>query len=142
MTPTARTLRRLRELGFTAAVVERRIPGRFITIDLFGVADIVAMYPGFGILLVQTTSGANHAARRNKAMAEPRLQTWLECGGRFELWSWAKQGERGRRKLWTLRREEIAGDGCVDVDTTLEIHWENGVVSTSTPGDRNEMGML
>lgn len=105
--PTARALADLRDLGFTAAVVERWNPYAKVRHDLFGVIDIIAMFPDFGILGVQCTSRDNHAARRTKALAEPALRTWLECGGRFEVWSYAKQGARGERKTWQLKREEL-----------------------------------
>ena len=106
--PTSRTLAELRGLGFEAGVVERRVPNRWdITIDLFGCIDIVAMREGSGIVGIQATSGGNHAARRSKSLAEPRLRAWLASGGRFEIWSWSKAGARGARKLWTLRREEL-----------------------------------
>lgn len=107
MSPTQRTLQALRKLGFVAAVVERWNPHARVRQDLFGCIDIVAIRDGIGILGIQACAGASHAARRDKAAAEPKLRTWLECGGRFEIWSWAKQGARGKRKTWTLRREEI-----------------------------------
>lgn len=106
--PTSRTLEELRKLGFEAGVVERRVPNRWdITIDLFGCIDIVAAREGSGLFGIQATTGAHHAARRTKAIAEPKLATWLKAGGRFEVWSWEKQGAAGARKLWKLRREEI-----------------------------------
>src|SRR5688572_29286944 len=108
--PTKRALRDLKSLGFVAAVVERF--NRFANKrqDLLGCIDILAIYPGVGIVGVQVTSGANHAARRTKSLAEPRLRAWLESGGRFEVWSYSKRGGRGRAKRWTLRREEITLD--------------------------------
>jgi hypothetical protein len=110
VTPTARCLKEARELGLTAQVVEKWIPQRRIRIDLFGVIDIIAVKQGIGIIGIQATSGTNHAARRSKALAEPRLREWLLSGGRYELWSYSKRGERGKRKLWTLRREEITAE--------------------------------
>lgn len=105
--PTSRTLQELKRLGFAAQVVERWNAFAKKRIDLFGIIDVVAIKPGVGIIGIQATSGTNHAARRTKSLAEPRLRLWLESGGRFEVWSWAKQGARGARKLWELRREEI-----------------------------------
>jgi hypothetical protein len=110
--PTSRALRDLRQLGFIADKVEQRLPKCFITRDLFGCIDIVAVREGVGILGVQATSnnGGNHSARRIKAIAEPRLRNWLLAGGRFEIWSYAKQGARGERKIWTLRRDPVTLD--------------------------------
>lgn len=110
--PTQRALADLRKLGFTAAVVERWNPHAKIRQDLFGCIDIIAVFPGFGVLAVQATSGegGNHAARRAKAIAEPRLRKWIESGGRFEVWSYRKAGARETRKLWTLRRDPVVLD--------------------------------
>lgn len=107
MTPTARSLAECRKRGWDAQVVERYNQYARRRIDLFGVIDIVAITPT-GILGIQATSnnGGTHAARVHKALAEPRLVRWLRAGAHFEVWSWAKQGARGERKLWTLRAEE------------------------------------
>lgn len=110
--PTQRALADLRKLGFTAGVVEKWNPHAHIRQDLFGCIDIVAVFPGFGVLGVQATSGegGNHAARRAKSIAEPRLRKWLEAGGRFEVWSYRKAGASGERKLWALRRDPVVLD--------------------------------
>lgn len=106
MSPTQRTLAECRKRGWTAQVVERFNSYTKRRIDLFGVIDLVVITPG-GILGIQTTSGSggNHSARMLKARTEPRLRLWLEAGGKFEVWSWAKRGARGKRKTWTLRTE-------------------------------------
>lgn len=105
--PTSRTLQHCeKKLGWIAGVVERRIPRVFITKDLFGCIDVVAI-AGSQIVGIQATTGAHHADRRAKALAEPRLRAWLAAGAGFEIWTWSKRGEEGKRKLWTLRREPL-----------------------------------
>lgn len=115
----ARTLAELRKRGWTAQVVERRLPRTFTTVDLFGVIDIVAIAPPFdkdgngwpepgAIVGIQACAGGDHATRRAKILAEPRAQEWIDAGGRLELWSWSKRGAAGKRKLWTLRVETYA----------------------------------
>lgn len=86
--------------------VEQTIPKTFIKRDLFGVIDIVAITPD-GILGIQVTGGqgGNHATRRHKIMAEPRMEQWLLVGGRLELWSYAERGAAGTKKQVTLRTE-------------------------------------
>lgn len=106
MTPTQRTLAECKRRNWTAAVVERWNPHARKRHDLFGVIDLVCL-TGQGILGIQATSGTNHSARVQKAKAEPRLAKWIADGGRFEVWSWAKRGPRGKRKTWTLRVEEV-----------------------------------
>jgi hypothetical protein len=103
--PTARSLAECKKRQWPAQVVERFNTWSKKRIDLFGVIDIVAITPS-GILGIQATSGSNHSARVAKALEEPRLRAWLAAGGKFAVWSWAKKGEREKRKLWTLREEE------------------------------------
>jgi hypothetical protein len=112
MSPTARTLERLRKTGFTACVVEKFNSFTKRRIDAFGFADILAASEGVGIILIQATGGdgGNHANRKAKIIQEPRALQWLFAGGRIEVWSWAKRGARGEPKRWELRREEITAD--------------------------------
>jgi hypothetical protein len=107
VSPTARALADLREMGFVADVVERWIPRARVRKDFAGCIDIIA-FDDWRTIGIQATSGANHAQRVAKAKAEPRLRKWLTAPHRrFEAWSYSKRGERGKRKLWTLRREEV-----------------------------------
>jgi hypothetical protein len=104
--PTARTLAECRRRGWPAQVVEQTIPRTFIKRDLFGFIDIVALTPD-GLLGIQATSGTNHAARITKARQQPHFAAWLRSGARFAVWSWSRRGDRGKRKLWTLREESV-----------------------------------
>jgi hypothetical protein len=110
ITTTQRTLARARQLGFTCGIVEKWNPHAHIRQDLFGFIDILAMREGCGLIAIQTTSDSNRAGHRAKILAEPRAKLWLECGNRVELWTWGKHGDRGKRKLWQLHREEITLD--------------------------------
>ena len=129
--PTQRTLAECRKRGWIAGVVERHIPfpkPMGTKIDLFGVIDLVVIVPSVvgqhpasdhggdgscaacsapsAILAIQATaSAAHHAHRRTKILAEPRAAAWVQAGGRLELWSWSKRGDRGKAKRWTLRIE-------------------------------------
>lgn len=112
--PTQRTLAEFKKLGYPAQVVERWNQYARVRVDLFGVIDVVAIatsYSGPGAILgVQACSGTDHAKRRAKILAENRARLWVEAGGRLELWSWSKRGDRGKRKTWTLRVEEFTAD--------------------------------
>lgn len=102
MSPTERTLRWLRKQGYTADVVERRLPHSFVTKDLFGCLDIVAITAeSRGVLGLQVTSAAHLAERVAKVTAEPRARLWHACGNPLWVVGWAKQGAAGKRKLWT-----------------------------------------
>jgi hypothetical protein len=82
-------------LGYTADVVERRIPGCFTTRDLFGIGDILAAHPEERIiLLVQTTSRDHLADRLRRVRACPALPVLLDAGIRVEIWGWAKRNGR------------------------------------------------
>lgn len=103
LSPTSRTLEYYRKLGATVAIVEKRIPYKFITQDLFGFIDILAISPEGGIVGVQCTSDSNVAARVDKIYAEPRAKTWLLSGGKIRVIGWSKKGSRGKRKTWQPR---------------------------------------
>jgi hypothetical protein len=42
-----------------------------------------------------------------KLEAEGLVSLWKGSGAALEIWSWKKQGPRGHRKTWTLRREAL-----------------------------------
>jgi hypothetical protein len=89
---TKLTLDECERRGWLAQVVEQRIPHTFITRDLFGVIDIIAVSPQDGIIGIQASSGTNLHGRRAKILAEPRMVDWLGGGGGLQLWTWSKAG--------------------------------------------------
>lgn len=118
--PTQRALKDLRALGFQAQVVEKYNAFARIRIDLFGCIDIVAVREGVGILGVQACAAASHAARMTKAKAEPKLRLWLAAGARFEVWSYGLKGAKGKRKKYTLRREELTREPYTMLTNTAD----------------------
>lgn len=100
MTPTQRTLAALRADGWTAGVTERWNQHARVRQDLFGFVDILAMKPGMPFLGVQACAAASLSARQHKILAEPRALTWVQAGGRIEIWAWSKKGPKGKRKTW------------------------------------------
>lgn len=127
--PSARTLAECRKRGWIAQVVERFNTYTNQRVDLFGVIDLVAISPT-GIVGIQACAGSrsdgrgggDHAARRAKILAEPRARAWVQAGAALQVWSWAKRGEHGSRKLWTLRVEEIrVEDFAADVARETEV---------------------
>ena len=106
--PTQRTLAHLRKEGYTVAIAEKFNSFIKVRQDLFGWIDICAIHPDKqGVLGVQTTSTSNLPARITKAMALDSLKVWLQAGNRASFMGWAKRGARGKRKLWTLKEQEI-----------------------------------
>lgn len=115
--PTARTLNFFRKLDCQARVVEQWIgfgkPKGFVgkpgvRRDLWG-ADILVKQ-GCALLAVQSTSGSNHSKRVEKSLANPEILNWLDCGVTFHVYSWAKKGPRGGRKVWTPRITQLVVD--------------------------------
>lgn len=102
--PTQRSLKYCRDLGWFCAITEHWNQFAKIRQDLFGFIDIVALTPDH-IVAIQTTTSAHLAERIAKAQKLPGFWKWLEGGGKIEFHGWSKRGERGKRKLWTLRRE-------------------------------------
>jgi hypothetical protein len=93
----------LRKLGFVADVVERRLPGCFVTRDLFGFADVLGVHRGDRIvLLVQTTTASNFAKRLRHVREQLAVPMLLDAGVRIEVWGWRKCEGR-----WFVRREAI-----------------------------------
>ncbi len=110
MTPTARSLKLLRDTGHIAGVVERWLPRVNRRSDLFGFADLLAVHrvePG--VLLVQATTLANVSARIRKAKGKPELAVWLRAGQRFEVWGWYQRNGRWNVKRVELRGNDLAG---------------------------------
>ncbi|TKB74201.1 MAG: hypothetical protein E8D46_10140 [Nitrospira sp.] len=106
MSPTQRSLAHLKTLGYQAKVVEKWNPFAKIRQDVFG-ADVLALKSGEPVLVIQATTGSNHAARRVKLEEGGFIQLWHGSGATVEIWSWSQQGPRGKRKTWLLRREAL-----------------------------------
>jgi len=112
MTPTQRSLQKLRDDGYTACIVEKWIPQIRQRKDAFGFADIIACKIGVpGTSYIQATSGSNAAARLIKIRGIAQAGIVLASGNRIVIHGWRKVGPRGGRKLWECREIEItSGD--------------------------------
>ncbi len=90
LTPTKRTRNRLEAEGWKVERADRWIPHSRppITIDLYGVGDLIAIKSCW-TMLVQATTGSHGANRVTKAKAEPRMHDWLSTGlRRVQVWAW------------------------------------------------------
>lgn len=102
--PTVRTLKWLRDNGYSCQVVERWNAFAHRRIDLWGCVDVVGIKRGEnGVLGIQTTSGSNMSARVKKSLAIPELKIWLETGNRFIVQTWRKNS----KNRWISREKEI-----------------------------------
>jgi hypothetical protein len=117
--PTARTLKALRDGGHIAKVCERWIPQARKRVDLFG-ADIMSIQ-GAKLVAIQTTSGSGHANRVTKSIGNAEVAAFLNTGNAFEVWSWSKRvtrnkdGSKSKVKKWTPRVSYLSlnNDGSV-----------------------------
>jgi carbonic anhydrase len=89
MSPTQRTLDKLRSAGYIAEVVERWNPHARVRHDLFGFVDVLAVRDG-EVLAVQATSRSNVAARVIKVAEHPNVGAVRKAGIRIEVHGWAK----------------------------------------------------
>lgn len=105
MNPTARSKQWAEKRRYKTAFVERSF--RHIKWDCFGFGDLIVMDDQQGAALWQVTTTDNINARIDKIIAIPEAIEWLERGNRIEVHGWAKRGEKGKRKLWTLKRMKM-----------------------------------
>ena len=132
--PTQRTLRALRHEGATCAVVEKWNPyagprkpdGSAVGIrqDLFGFIDILVLDPERGFVGVQCCARSGHAAHRHKILEDctELAMEWLKCGGKIEIWSWAKQKLKrgGKAMRWVPKVEAITLESFQSDDAEIE----------------------
>lgn len=128
--PSSRSAAYLEAQGFMVGKVDRYIAACRQTFDLFGFGDLIAVKAGAPHVLIQTTSGANLAARVDKILGKPpeeaetaesdrdraaRLRVrqnavrWLQSGGEIVCHGWRKANGRkvGARKTWGLVERRI-----------------------------------
>ena len=87
--PTQRSLKRLREMGYTVQVVEKWNPHSKTRQDLFGFIDLLAIRKG-EVLAVQATSRDNVASRVRKIADHENVGIVRQAGIRIEVHGWAK----------------------------------------------------
>jgi hypothetical protein len=93
-----RVMKRLRNEGYCAEVVERWDSFSRRRHDLFGFIDVLAVGNGL-TLAIQVTSRSNMSSRRNKMRAAPELQAMCDAGWRVELWGFDKPASRWRLEV-------------------------------------------
>jgi hypothetical protein len=99
---TSRTLKRLRDQGYLADVVEKWIPGANIRKDLFGFIDVMAIKDG-ETLAVQATSYPNVSARVKKISDHENIGSVRDANWKIEVWGWRKVKNR-----WQVRVVDVS----------------------------------
>ena len=87
--PTQRTLKALRDDGWTVAIVEHWNPHARIRQDMFGFIDLVAVKPG-RTLAIQACAGASSAARVEKITNAELVGPVREANWDIQVWAWRK----------------------------------------------------
>jgi hypothetical protein len=94
MSPTALTLRKLREDGWPLVqVVEVWNPHARIRQDLFSIIDVLAV-GHYGTLAIQATSASNAASRFHKLVNSDALPVLHDAGWVLAVWGFKKIGRR------------------------------------------------
>ncbi len=110
LTPTTRTINYLADLGWMADEVERRL-SRTLTMDLFGIFDVVAVKAGEPTYGIQCTTGDHHADRVHKLVASEKARTCCAAGWVCEVWSWREDKDGN----WKLRTTSLRPETWPDV---------------------------
>lgn len=103
--PLQRTLKMLRDAGWTVGITEHFNPHVRIRQDLFGFADAIAFRKGFPVLALNAMH-LKHSSEHDKLRENEALRKWIEAGHRFALYQWHQVGPRGKRKLWKVFVQE------------------------------------
>lgn len=115
----------LEEKGWHVWITEHWNPWAHIRQDMYGLLDLVAIRhdsPGvFGINACEDNGEVSmhihkylngyHHPRKGFIGPNPHLPVWLAAGNRFSLMGWGKRGDRGKRKVWTLRMVDFYLEG-------------------------------
>lgn len=96
--PTQRSLKIMRERGFTCEITERWNPFAKIRQDLFGFVDILCIKEGVTVA-VQTTSYSNTNARINKIKSLESYETVKQAGWIVLVHGWHKN----KAGKWVVR---------------------------------------
>lgn len=98
--PTERSLKILRNEGWTAQIVERWNPHARVRQDLFGFVDIIAFARDKRPLLVQTTTASNLAARVAKIRSIEAAAEALRSGFDVQVHGW--RAPTKTRRTWLV----------------------------------------
>jgi len=103
MSPSARSMKHLRDEGWVVDIVERWIGGHIkVRKDLFGMFDLIAIKDK-AVIVIQVTSGSNVAARVKKINASEHIEAVRKTPLKPLVHGWRKNS-KGR---WVLREVEV-----------------------------------
>ena len=103
ISPTQLSLKKLREEGYTVAVVEHWNAFARIRQDLFGFIDLLAL-KGKEVLAVQTTTTTNMNARIKKIADHENVGVVREAGWTIHVHGWSQTDKR----KWICKVKDIS----------------------------------
>jgi hypothetical protein len=103
MSPTQRTLKHMRDLGYLAAITEHWNSFARIRQDLFGFVDVLCLGNGETVA-VQCTSGSNVSARVTKIAESEATPEMRKAGWRIVVHGW----RRNAQGKWVLREVDCS----------------------------------
>lgn len=129
--PLQRTKKWLQDKGWHVWITEIFNPWAHIRQDMFGLHDLCAIrHDSNGVWGINAAEDNGAVAGHIRKYIDgwehpkkgwigpnPHLPVWLAAGNRFSIFGWGKRGDRGKRKLWTLRVVEFYLDGA-------EVKWK------------------
>lgn len=111
MSPTARTLKYLKDKGLPCQVVEHFNHWAKVRNDLFGFIDILALdLENKQCVGIQVTTASNKSNRIKKILASPLLHAVKGCGIKVEVHAWKKISKKEcalSRKHWGVSIDVI-----------------------------------
>lgn len=118
--PLQRSKAYLEKLGWHVWITEIWNSWAHIRQDMFGLHDLCAIrHDSNGVwginACIDDGSVQSHVrkyldgydGKKGRVGPNPHLPVWLAAGNRFSVFGWGKRGDRGKRKLWTLRCVEF-----------------------------------
>ena len=103
ISPTQLSLKKLREEGYTVAVVEHWNAFARIRQDLFGFIDLLAL-KGKEVLAVQTTTATNMNARIKKIADHENIDIVREAGWTIHVHGW----HQDEKKKWLCKVKDVS----------------------------------
>lgn len=101
--PTQRSLKHLRDLGYLVHIAERWNPHAHIRQDAFGIIDLIAIGNGETVG-VQTTSYSNISVRIKKIEEAEALPLLRDAGWKLLVHGWRK----GKDGKWTVKEVDLS----------------------------------
>jgi hypothetical protein len=103
ISPTQLSLKKLREEGYTVAVVEHWNAFARIRQDLFGFIDLLAL-KGKEVLAVQTTTATNMNARIKKIADHENIGIVREAGWTIHVHGW----HQDEKRKWHCKVKDVS----------------------------------